>query len=88
MKIAQNLRPASAKFGAGPKDDQGGSPLPLGQPGAQRLSPLTSVRYGATKQNMKFIRPILAALHLTTFIASAEAPNADQVLSPAKAGIR
>ena len=34
---------------------------------------------------MRFIAPILAALHLTAFIASAEVPTADQVLFPAKA---
>jgi hypothetical protein len=52
---------------------------------ARRMRPLTGSRSGATKQDMKFIGPIFAALHLTTFIASAEAPTADQVLSPAKA---
>jgi thiol-disulfide isomerase/thioredoxin len=34
---------------------------------------------------MKFTAPILAALYLTTFMVSAGAPTADQVLSPAKA---
>ena len=34
---------------------------------------------------MKLIAPILAAFSLTILIASAEAPTADQVLSPAKA---
>jgi thiol-disulfide isomerase/thioredoxin len=34
---------------------------------------------------MKFIAPVLAAFYLAPFMVSAEAPTADQVLSPAKA---
>ena len=34
---------------------------------------------------MKFIAPVLVAFYLAPFMVSAEAPTADQVLSPAKA---